>query len=270
VRPLAVDLATFALPLLIGVGLFLLGRSFRRWPWSLRAAAVTLSVTMIAAGLLALTSAFPDNLRRVLFLAGGLTVLLCCVAMFLFGVVWAVPGRSMSSPFIGTLAVVALIVIGIESSGRLWWRVVSPGIWSRTTDEEGLLQQSSAVTCSPTAAVMLLHQVGITAGEGEIAYLAGTSVLGTDAEGIERALEAKAGPHGWRVEAGRKTYDECARAGGPFLAHVSGQYLGHAVLVVTLNAKDVHLIDPADGQRHELRREEFERDWDGMTVRLVR
>jgi len=134
----------------------------------------------------------------------------------------------------------------------------------------GLLQQSSSVTCSPTAAVMLLRLADISASEGEMAYLSGTSVLGTDAQGMSLALEAMAAAHGWRVESGPTTYDECVRHGGPFLAHVKGQYLGHAVTVVGATPEGVLLLDPADGKPHTMSRKDFEGEWDGMAIRLVR
>jgi hypothetical protein len=264
------DVAAFLLPILVGVGLFLLGRTFRRWLWGVRGAAILLSLAVIALALLSLARVLPLAVERVAFDLGGMTTLLCLVAMFLLGVVWGVPKRSLTAPFLITLALIALVVVGIESSGRLWWRFGSPEAWSRTADEDGLLRQSSTVTCAPAAAVMLLHQYGITAGEGEMAYLSGTTVLGTDATGIARALEAKAEPHGLRVEVAQTNYDECLSHGKPFLAHVAGQYLGHAAAVVGMTPEQVFLLDPAEGKLGQLTRDEFEAQWDRVAVRLVK
>ena len=269
-RPLALDIATFLVPVLVGVGLFFLGRTFRRWPWGVRAAALVLSLAVITLALLSLARVLPLAVEQVAFYLGGLTTLLCLVATFLLGVVWGVPHRSLTTPFLFALALIAVVVVGIESSGRLWWRFGSPEAWSRTADEQGLLRQSSAVTCSPAAAVMLLRRYGITAGEGEMAYLSGTTVLGTDATGIARALEAKAAPHGLRVEVSQTTYDECLRRRHPFLAHVAGRYFGHAVAVVGMSEYEVVVLDPAEGKPGTMLRDEFESQWDRVAVRLVK
>ncbi len=269
-RPLALDLAAFFLPCITCVLLFLLGRRFQSWSKSLRIVTLTASVIVLSVGLASLARLLPTGVERIGFQLGGMTTLLCWVATFLLGVVWGVPGRSLSSSFLIALATIALVMVGIESSGRLWWRFAAPATWNRTADGMGLLQQSSSVTCSPTAAVMLLRLADIPASEGEMAYLSGTSVLGTDAQGMSLALEQKAASHGWRVEVGPTTYDECVRRGEPFLAHVKGRYLGHAVTVVGAREEGVLLLDPADGKAHTMSRQDFEQDWNGMAIWLVR
>ena len=269
-RPLVLDVAAFLLPVLVAVGLLLVGRTFLRWPRGVRGAAVVLSLAVIALALLSLARVLPLQVEQAAFYLGGLTTLLCLVATFLLGVVWGVPHRSLTTPFLAALALIAVVVVGIESSGRLWWRFGSPGAWSRTVNEFGLLHQSSAVTCSPAAAVMLLHQHGVVAGEGEMAYLSGTTVLGTDATGIARALEAKAAPHGLRAEVSQTTYDECLSREEPFLAHVAGRYLGHAVAVIGMSQYAVIVLDPAEGQPRTMTRDEFESQWDRVAVRLVK
>jgi hypothetical protein len=267
-RPLAVDLLCFLLPLAAAVGLFLLGRTFRRWPRVVRAAALLAAVAAVAVGSLALGHALPFEVARAAFRLGGLRTVLCAAGVFLLGVVWGVPGRSTSSAFLLTLAGVATVVIGIDASGRLWWRY-SPKVWDRTAGADGLLAQSDAVTCAPTAAVMLLHAAGIEAGEGEMAYLAGTSPIGSEPAGVVRALEARAGPHGWRVDARPVPYSECV-GGGPFLAHVREGFLGHALTVVAVGPDRVDVFDPAYGRPRSIPRGPFEAAWDGVAVRLVR
>jgi hypothetical protein len=268
-RPLALDILAFVLPLVGCVALFRIGRTFRAWPRSVRVAALVLAPAIIVLGILALANVLPFEVARVAFLLGGLRALLCAAGVFLLGVVYSTPGRSTSSGFLITLAVVATVVIGIDGSGRLWWRF-SPGVWDRTAGgEESLLVQSDAVTCAPTAAVMLLARAGIVAGEGEMAYLAGTSPIGSEPSGIVRALEAKANPHGFWVEARRARYDECV-GGGPFLAHVREGFLGHALTVVAVEPDHVEVLDPAYGRRRSIPRQQFEAIWDGVAIRLVR
>lgn len=269
-RPLALDLAAFLLPGVLCVGLFLLGTRFRRWPRAVRAAAIVLAVAAVGLGVASAYRLLPMRYERIGFQLGGLTCVLCWVACFLLGCVWSVPGRSMSSGFIVSIAVVALLLAEIESSGRLWWRFAEPKAWKRVPDSSHLLQQSSATTCSATAATMLLGLAGIPASEGEMAYLSGTSLLGADAQGMSLALDEKAAAHGWRVEAGPTTYDECVRRGGPFIAHVKGRNTGHAVVVYAAVPEGVIILDPANGRAHAEDREVFEPDWDGTAIRLVK
>lgn len=270
-RPLALDIAAFLLPGVLCVGLFLLGTRFRRWPRVVRAAILVLALAALGLGVASAYRLLPMRYERLGFQLGGLTCLLCWVACFLLGCVWSVPGRSMSSSFIASIAVIAVVLAEIESSGRLWWRFASPESWTRVPDKETkLLQQTSATTCSPTAATMLLGLAGIPASEGEMAYLSGTSLFGADAQGMSLALDQKAAAHGWRVEAGPTTYDECVRRGTPFIAHVKGRQTGHAVVVRIVVPEGVVIFDPANGQAHIEKREDFEPDWDGTAIRLVK
>jgi len=269
-RPLALDLIAFVLPCAATIVLFLLGRRFTKWSKPVRGLVLSVSLAVLALSLGSLARLLPAEIERVGFQIGGMTTLLCIVAAFLLGVVWGVPGRSLSSSFLIALAGIATLIVGIESSGRLWWRFASPEAWNRTADSMGLLQQSSSVTCSPTAAVMLLRLADVAASEGEMAYLSGTSVLGTDAQGMSLALEAKAASQGWRVEAGPTNYDQCLKRGTPFIAHVKGRYFGHAVTVAGINPEGILFLDPADGKPHTLARQEFEQEWDGIAIRLVR
>src|SRR5262249_26849544 len=150
------------------------------------------------------------------------------------------------------------------------WRFCAPQSWQRYADAEGRLQQSSGLTCSPAVAVMLLHRYGIRASEGEMAYLAGTSLFGTDAYSIARALQRKVEPHGWHVLVRHPDYEACAREKGPFLAHVKGPYLGHALLVESASSDEVKVVDPLDGRRRTMSQADFEKVWDGTAIHVVR
>jgi ABC-type bacteriocin/lantibiotic exporter with double-glycine peptidase domain len=72
------------------------------------------------------------------------------------------------------------------------------------------------------------------------------------------------------VEVERSTYDEAVRRGEPFLAHIAGGVLGHAVTIVQMTPEGVVILDPATGQPYALTRQTFEAEWDGTAVRLVR
>jgi hypothetical protein len=246
------------------------GRFFRRLPAAVRLGLVTGAVVCVVGGAAALAGVLPDGVGRVVSLVGGGTVLLAWVALLLLGAAWAAPDRRLSSGFLACLAALAGGLLLIEGSGPLWWRFGAPGLWQNAPDADGRLRQSSGLTCSPAAAAMLLHRYSVPASEGEMAYLAGTSLFGSDAPAMARALGAKVRPHGWAAHAGRAGYEDCVRWGGPFLAHVRGPDLGHAVLVEEASEDSLRITDPLDGRPRRMSRGEFERVWDGTVIRIDR
>ncbi len=189
--------------------------------------------------------------------------------MVLLGVVLKVRGRSFSTGFLYTLAGLALLLIAVESSGRLWWRYVGHEAFQNFPDENGFIRQSSGMTCSPAAAAMLLHCYGLRVSEGEMAYRAGTSFLGTDAFSEAHAVHSLVEPLGLKAVASHKSYDDCLRDERPFLAHVHGVNEGHALLVQAMTPEAVAVLDPADGLRRQISRSEFERIWDGTAIEVV-
>ena len=74
-----------------------------------------------------------------------------------------------------------------------------------------------------------------------------TSLFGSDANGLAQALRRKVEPLGWEVVIGHPGYDE-ARSQVPFLAHVTGEMLGHALLVEEVLPRGVIVADPAFGE----------------------
>lgn len=141
-------------------------------------------------------------------------------------------------------------------------------MWEKTADAKGYVQQSSGLTCSPAAAVMLLHHYAIPASEGEMAYLAGTSFFGTDALGMARALTWKTAARGWHAEVVTPDFASCLKL-TPFIAHVHLPNIGgHALLVDKADSDYVHVIDPLDGQRRKMAREEFEAVWLGIMIHI--
>lgn len=269
-RPLYLDLLYFLIPLAVGALAFLAGRTFRRWPLVVRILAVLVALGIVTGGVLALARRLPFEVQPAVSWVGGATVILAWVALFLIGVVWGVPGRSFSSNFLVAIVAIAGVLVAIESAGPLWWRYGEPETWRRTADKDGFLVQSSGATCSPAASVMLLRLYDVAASEGELAYLSGTSLFGTDAHAMARALQQKVGPLGWRVEVRRTDYDSALRRKRPFVAHVEGSTSGHALLVEGMSPEKVIVRDPADGKLKQAARADFERMWDGTAIYIVR
>jgi len=109
---------------------------------------------------------------------------------------------------------------------------------------------------------MLLHYYGIKTSEGEMAYLARTSLLGgTDHYALADALAAKlqssasfqlanspatAHAHMWTARVRQTDYDSCARAETTFVAHMVIPLVGnHALFVRRVTPDHADIIDPA-------------------------
>lgn len=256
-------------PLIVGAALFFIGRSLQRLPRAVRIGLLASAIAIVAVGAAALGGMLPTAVGPALSWIGGATVLLALAALLLLGVAWSAPGRSFSSGFLAALAMLAGCLIAIEMGGRLCWRYGDPESWQRVADADGRLRQSSGLTCSPTAAVMLLHRHGITASEGQMAYLARTSLFGSDAHAMARALTNLVESRGWQAQVVMGDYETCLRGGGPFIAHVNVSG-GHALLVESVGPEQVEVVDPLDGKPHSIPRAEFERIWDGTMIRIVR
>lgn len=267
-RPVWLDVIDVVVPVLIGIVLFVAGRMQRRLPMALRVLLVTVAIGIVVVGALTLGHVMPPQVGFWVSRIGGASVLLAWVAQFLVGMVWDTQGRSFSPTFLVLLSIIAGCLVAVESSGRLWFRYRESALFDRYPDPEGMLQQSSGASCSPTAAAMMLHRYGIKASEGEMAYLAGTSLFGTDAPSIARALRLKLDDQGWHVVARHMSYDECVQLGAPFIAHVAGSTSGHALLVERAVPDHVQIVDPAEGKRIWMLKAEFLRIWDGTAIYL--
>ncbi len=178
-RPVAVDLVRALMPPLLGLLAFLAGVRLRRLPvrfWHSVLTLVVSAIVVLAGALLLMqgSTAVRDWLGPVVYRLGGGPVLACPLGLLLLGVVWSQPGRSTSSGFLQFLAGVALLVLTVESAGRLWWRWIDTRAWKNVPDQQGCVQQTTWLTCGPAASAMLLQRQGIAVSEGELAYRAGT------------------------------------------------------------------------------------------------
>jgi hypothetical protein len=269
-RPLVYDLFVVVIPLCLGIAAFFLGRRVLRLRKTLRRLIISLTVVVVAIGAASVSGYIFFGLDSWLSAVGGGTVVLCWAALLLLGVVWSVPGRSLSTGFLCILAFIATGLIAFESSGRLYWRFCAGDLWTRVPDANGCLRQSSGVTCSPVAGAMLLHHHGIAASEGEMAYLANCSPFGTDAYNLTHALSRKIQDRSRRAETCRTDYQACVHGGWSFVAHVRRPEIGgHAIFVERATAESVDMIDPLNGERRKQSAADFQKEWDGTVIRIV-
>lgn len=135
---------------------------------------------------------------------------------------------------------------------------------------DGICRQSTDYTCGPAAAVTALRRLGLQAGEGELALLAGTSTAtGTPPDVLARALNERFGRDGLRAEFRRFGSVEELRAAGLTLVIVKfGLFLDHWLTVLEVTDREVVVADPLNGE-NRLTYEEFLNRWRriGVTVR---
>ena len=227
---------------------------------------ILLAVTATVVGAADLIRKLPFAANQVLSLACGGTVLVCWAALLLLGVAWSSPQRRFTTSFLGALCAIALCLVFIEASGTLWWRFFAAEAWEKYPDEHGFLKQSTGRTCSPAAAAMLLHLHGIRASEGELAYLSGTTLFGTDGFRMRRALERKVAAHQLRASLKQTNYSAMEQENKPFLAHLHGSYGGHAVVVLELQRESVRVLDPAFGKEKVMSGRQFDGEWDDTAI----
>lgn len=263
-RSLPVDLLLFAAPPLIAVALFLAGTRVLRLPS--RRCITAIVVPMLAVALLVTLGRFtPEIASRTLATLGGSTVVLCTLTVFLLGVAWGAPKRSVSAPFLGIVAAIAAGVIVIQASGSLYWRLLATESWQRFPEPTGSLRQSSGASCAAASASMLLHANGLRVSEGELAYLAGTSLLGTDAEALVLALQKRL-PSSLQAELVREWPRSEPSSAAPFVIFVGGTFRGHALFVRPLAGDELEVIDPLDGSCRPTTRTRLESDWDSVAI----
>jgi hypothetical protein len=136
---------------------------------------------------------------------------------------------------------------------------------------DGICRQSTDYTCGPAAAVTALRRLGLQAGEGELALLAGTSTAtGTPPDMLARALNERFGRDGLRAEFRRFSSVEELRAAGLTLVIVKfGLFLDHWLTVLEVTDREVIVGDPLNGE-NRLTHEEFLRRWRRIGVTLRR
>lgn len=263
-RPLALDIILLLAPLMCGVAAFAIGMRAVRWPVRARVAVIA-TPTVLAVALVVAVRLAPGEQSRWLALLGGTTVVMCMVTLLLLGAAWGAPKRTISSGFLGAVAAIALVVVLVQSSGPMHWRTMGADAWDRFPDADGTLRQSSGASCAAASGAMLLGALGVKASEGQVAYLASTTVLGTDAEALAFALQELM-PDGALVEVSRSWPEEHLGEGMPFISYQGGTFDGHAVVIVPTHISELEVLDPLDGTRRATSVDEVRRDWSGVAV----
>lgn len=175
---------------------------------------------------------------------------LLLAALLLLALVRGAPERtSRAASLHGLVALVGLLLAG-DLLGCAWW-ALRPRLWANLPGPDGLLTQSTSVTCGPAAGAMLLARVGVRASEGLVAQQANCSPLsGTDFADLRRGLDSLARSHGLRARRAGLDWPARAALGRPFVIAVRLPRLGwHAVLVESVDGGRALVADPLTGSR---------------------
>jgi hypothetical protein len=208
-----------------------------------------------------------DAARPLTWLFGRESVVACLAGLAVLGAAYRAERRTISNASLHLATGLAFAVLALLTSGWLMLRLLMPQVYGNRPDRDGILQQTTGMTCSPAAAAMLLHRFGISISEGELAERAGTGLLGTDPHSMVRALNRIVGSRGKRARVGRMGYEAAHRLHCPFVAHAFRPSIGgHAVFVETLSRTAATVVDPLLGTQEVEVRESFEEEWNGVTL----
>lgn len=172
---------------------------------------------------------------------------------------------------VSTAAGLLWLALVITAGSPLYWLVYGTAKLSGRPDADGLLRQSTAYTCAPCAAAMLLQQYGISVTEGEAAQASGCLLwFGTDDFGIAEGLRQLAAPEHLAAELVYATPAESIELPTPYLAGIiHPTYGSHAVVVQAAGTGGVVTLDPFNGRTVSYPVEMWYDAWDGPAVLLT-
>lgn len=241
-----------------GVLLFLLGRRIAGLPSRPRK---TISISVVAVQLIAIVAYFnllPMFFRSALDWAGGVMEIAGCASLLIFGVAH----EKLAKGVLAMAVTFLLAVVTVFASIPLYWHYLAQNAIANVPDEDGLLVQSTHVTCAPASGAMLLHAYGIKASEGLVAERAGTDMRGTDQYMLMSALNSIVGEHGMKAMTGFVDLEEAAKLGRPFVACIDLPKLGlHDVVVNAVKSDGVLISDPMYGMKELIPTADFLKMW---------
>jgi len=166
-----------------------------------------------------------------------------------------------------SLGLCSLALLGaIELIQREYTRPIGPEL--KEQERDGVVLQSSGVSCASASAANLLRAFGIRKTEREMAGLFGASVAGaTDAQVIYGMRKLRI-----RCERVEAPSDDISAIGAPAILAIDNAATGpesHAVLFAGYARDKVVILDPLVGKR-VLTREMLARQWSGKAIRCER
>ncbi len=186
--------------------------------------------------------------------------------------VTGIGARRMSTRFSRRgVGVCAGLLFFFAASRLVATALIDPADFEGVPGAEGNCPQTSDYSCGAAAAATLLARLGVTADEGEMVGLCGTTALsGTDEFGVCRGLRKKLGA-GYRIEVVRTDWEGLRRRPLPAMAIVAHSFLiDHWVVVLESDASWVLVGDPLISVPTRMTRERFLQKWRRVLVVVER
>lgn len=164
--------------------------------------------------------------------------------------------REMSTPGARRGVAVFSAILFLVGVQRLWVTArFDPATVHGVVERDGVCMQSTEYTCGAASAVMLLHQLGVSSTERELAELCWTNGLtGTDELGVCMGLRQKLAGTPWRPNLVRSDWDDLRRRGGPAMATIYHSFMvDHWVLVLEVTDDRVVVLDPIKSRQTHTR-----------------
>jgi ATP-binding cassette subfamily B protein len=130
-----------------------------------------------------------------------------------------------------------------------------------------LIRQRDMSDCGPACLASVCGCYGLHVTVSAIRHLALTDQKGTSMLGIVDAAIAL----GLNAEGIRTEYESLGLTSLPAIVHVIiNQKINHYMVLVKVKAKEVIVMDPAEGKLKKITEEEFRKIWTGVMVMLSR
>ena len=128
------------------------------------------------------------------------------------------------------------------------------------------VKQRDITDCGAACLASIAAHYKLTIPVARIRQFAGTDKKGTNVLGL---LEA-AGKMGFLAKGVRGDWESLFKIPKPAIAHVIVRdILHHYIVLIGANDKFIEIMDPADGEIHRVRHEEFKKQWTGVLVLIA-
>lgn len=247
----------------VGVSMLYLGRRISGLPDRLKNG---LSLVVIALALISVAAYYRPLwfiLRPTVEWAGGPAVVTGCALLLLVGVA----GAAKRSGVLNIVVCTVFVIIQGTACVPLYWHYLAREAYANYPDKDGLIHQTTGVTCVPASASMLLNRYGFRMSEGFIAERSGTDLTGTDDFTLAQTLNRMIAVRGLRANIGNLSYEQAAGLHRPLIVAIILPVIGpHSVMVNSIGSHGVNISDPMSGGQEDLSVSEFKNAWAGKAV----
>lgn len=128
------------------------------------------------------------------------------------------------------------------------------------------IKQRDITDCGAACLASVAAYYKLNLPVAKIRQFANTDKKGTNILGMTEAAQKL----GFEAKGVKGPFESLAKIPLPAIAHIIVKdVLHHFVVIYKVNAKEIQIMDPADGQLHLLKNEEFKKEWSGILILLL-